>query len=140
MISTRHRFQQHKYNFNEWLNGNASKISIFPFFKKYGINDFKMILIKTYQVCDKNHLSSYEQLWVSRLKCCNRNMPWGVSIHSCKWMTQVYQVAYQEVYREVNKEKLTSNSKATHICGCGKSYTHGHKKRHELSTYHINHA
>jgi len=73
----RHRWQQHKAAYNRWLNGKGKdKCSIFNKIKLLGIENFKIILIKKYDVYrddskDRRHLLSKEQLWINKLKCIN---------------------------------------------------------------------
>ena len=54
------RWSYHKYIFQSWLRGNGSTISIYPSMKEYGVENFKIELIKEYQVCDRKHLEMYE--------------------------------------------------------------------------------
>jgi len=61
------RWGLHKSKYLRWLEGKNELISIFPFFNKWGISDFHIILVKSYMVCDRQHLSSYEQLWKNRI-------------------------------------------------------------------------
>ena len=77
----RHRFQQHKANYKQWLKGGRDhlKISCFDHFKKYGLENFTVVRIKEY-VCwcenklDKKHLHVYEQLWINKTRnCCNKH-------------------------------------------------------------------
>lgn len=63
----RDRWRQHKSDFNRYLDGKHGGISIYPYFEEYNIENFKMILIKEYEVVDRQHLEMYEQLWVNRL-------------------------------------------------------------------------
>ncbi len=58
------RFANHKKSYKDHKNPNK----LFEFFDKYGIENIAMILIKEYEVVDKKHLHSYEQLWINRHK------------------------------------------------------------------------
>jgi hypothetical protein len=57
----------HKADYKKGKN-----LSIYPYFKKFGIENFKIILIKEYQVEDKAHRGAYEQLWINKLKPINK--------------------------------------------------------------------
>jgi hypothetical protein len=96
------RFRQHKYMFKRYLDDyeNNAKCAIYPFFKKYGIDNFTIILIKEYRVCDKKHLQMYEQLWLSKLT--NINV-------ICAFQPLPKQQKKQ--YRENNKDKLKLRNK-----------------------------
>lgn len=87
------RMRHHKDSYNRWIEGKARKCSIYTYFKEYGLENFKMILIKEYNVCDKKHLRVYEQLWISKLKSCNKNSSFYIKKLSDKH------------YSKINKEK-----------------------------------
>lgn len=46
-------------------------------------NNFKIVLIKEYDVCDRKHLNMYEQLWINKLTCINKyntlRIPWIIN-------------------------------------------------------------
>ena len=72
----RHRWATHKCMFKRWLEGKGRCVSIYPYYKQYGIENFKLIKIKDYRVCaehkkDRRHLDVYEQLWINKLNCVN---------------------------------------------------------------------
>lgn len=59
--------------FNEHLIGylcykDNYQISLKPYFKKHGIKKFKIKLIKQYEVTDRKHLFSKEQLWINKYR------------------------------------------------------------------------
>ena len=75
------RMEQHRNNYNKWVNGKYNRpCACVSYFQKYGIENFKIILIKTYEVCrthnkDAKHLWAYETLWMNKTKCVNKNLP-----------------------------------------------------------------
>jgi len=72
----RRRWQEHKANYRSWLNNVCkTKTTSFELFEKYGIDNCKIILIREYQVVDKEHLKVYEQLWINKLKPINKVNP-----------------------------------------------------------------
>jgi hypothetical protein len=93
------RWMRHKYDFKQYLKGNYS-CSIYPFFEKYGIQNFKIILIRKYKVCDRSHLQAYEQLWINKLQCVNKTPAFQPLKKQC-----------QKIYREQNKETLNQYQK-----------------------------
>lgn len=69
------RFKRHKKGYSSWLNGySKNKCSICPYFKKYGIKNFKCIELKKYKITCIKHLNAYEQLWLNKIKNINKNM------------------------------------------------------------------
>jgi len=71
------RWSKHKQHYYEYKNGTKSgKCAIVPYFDKYGIDNFKLVKIKDYQVWrehakDHKHLQIYEQLWIAKTKNVN---------------------------------------------------------------------
>ncbi len=59
------RFQKHKNQYGYFLEGKYNNFSIYEYFTKYGIENFHIILIKKYYVCDRKHLLALEQLWIN---------------------------------------------------------------------------
>jgi hypothetical protein len=131
----RNRWQRHKIAYS---NNKARKLSIYQYFDKTGIDDFKMLLIKEYQVVDKAHLKAYEQLWINKTNCVNMYNTFKIKYLSLKLYrsensdklkikqqeyyktnheklkqqrnTEEFQ-EYSRIYRENNREKLIDNSK-----------------------------
>jgi hypothetical protein len=72
-----YRFRNHKYNYYDYINGKSTScVSIYPYFTKYGIKNFKIVKIKDYIVYRENqknhkHINAYETLWINKLKCIN---------------------------------------------------------------------
>lgn len=60
----KHRWKSHKNR----KNGT----SIQPYFEEFGIENFRIIKIKEYKVVDNKHLRAYEQLWMNKLQCVNK--------------------------------------------------------------------
>jgi hypothetical protein len=123
MNELRFRWQEHKDHYKQWLKkGNQSEIAIYPYFKKHGVDKFKMILIKEYEVVDRNHLQAYEQLYIEKFR---KN---AVNVNSAFSILHLYRIANKEnivckkkdwyednkerlivkarQYRQVNKEKI----------------------------------
>lgn len=86
------------------------KISIYKYFDEYGIDNFSLKLIKTYDVYrennkDRKHLEAYEQLWINKLRdCCNTQNPFNIL-----WKEQISE--QQKEYYKNNKEKLNEKIK-----------------------------
>ena len=97
------RWQQHKANYKKWLNEETTQLSIYPYFQEHGIENFKLLLIKEYEVCDKAHLKAYEQLWINKLNCFNKNKAFRIS--------KYYNLEYNRLYRVENKENKAQTNK-----------------------------
>jgi GIY-YIG catalytic domain len=63
----RTRMQGHKKSFER-----GDGLTIYPHAVEHGWKSLKMILIATYEVCDRKHLMMYETLWIHKLKACNK--------------------------------------------------------------------
>ena len=106
--TTRDRFKCHIATFKNWCKKKDKRkfVSIYPYFEKYGTENFKMMLIKQYEVCDKSHLFMYEQLWMNKLKNINQLKAFQPLI---KEREKLYREANKlkiADYYQVNKEKL----------------------------------
>ena len=80
-------------NYNRKKNKKAC--SLYKYFDEYGIENFKIFLIKEYKVVDRKHLMIYETLWISKLKAINKYIP-----------IQLLHKEKQKQYRENNKEQI----------------------------------
>jgi len=101
----RQRWQEHKSHYTKYLNGKHGCISIYPYFSKYGIENFKILKIKEYECCrndmrDRKHLEVYEQLWINKTKGCVNQVN-SFCINKLR----------QKEYHEKNKEKISENQK-----------------------------
>ena len=68
------RWKRHKKGYSSWINGyTKNKCSICPYFKQYGIKNFKCTELKKYKVTCVKQLSVYEQLWLNKIKNINKN-------------------------------------------------------------------
>ena len=102
--------------------------SIKEYFDKYGIDKFKIILIKEYEVCadnqkDNKHLKAYEQLWINKFKlkncCVNKVDALGLLRKNkiSKYQKKYHEANKEELlkkhkqYRKVNKEKISEKRK-----------------------------
>ena len=71
----RHRWQEHIKDYSKFAKNNKKRriVSLYPYvFKNGGMENFKILPIKSYVVCcenskDKKHLFAYEQLWINKL-------------------------------------------------------------------------
>ncbi|GMF64051.1 unnamed protein product [Phytophthora fragariaefolia] len=61
------KFAQHKADYKR-----KHRIPIYEYFEQNGIENFKIVLIKEYEVVDRRHLEVYEQLWINKLKPINK--------------------------------------------------------------------
>ena len=123
----RHRFQNHKTKYK-----TQTGVTIYEYFKKYGIENFKIIKIKSYNVYrshnkDDLHLKVYETLWINKTKnCINKIAPFNPLRKNKRFLRMYlrpimkernkYDPEYQKKYRENNKQKLKEQSSEKIIC------------------------
>ena len=69
------RWSQHRKLYRKYLKGGKSACSIYKYFKKFGLENFKFQVIKKYPVQDQNGIFAYEQLWINKTKCVNKQDP-----------------------------------------------------------------
>jgi len=97
------RWRYHGYDFTKWGKGYHSTLSIYPSMEKYGVENFKIELIKEYQVCDRHHLELYETLWILKLKSCNQNMPFRIK--------SFYHKQYSKGHYQENKDQYSQRQR-----------------------------
>jgi len=98
------RFCKHKYEYKTKRN----IMCIHPYFDKYGVENFKIIEIKKYLVCDKHHLWAYELLHMLNNKCINSRKPFNPLY---KIEIKPKKKIYHKKYRDENKEKISQDKK-----------------------------
>ena len=140
----RDRWQAHKNAYKVWLNGKATSCSIYLHMKEHGIENFKMILIEEYEVCDRKHLQTWEQLWINKLKCVNKqNVFQMLPKHHLYLRCKKYREANKEEiaqknkkYRENNKVEIKKKQKQKIKCECGSVVRRSGLARHKRSKKH----
>jgi hypothetical protein len=103
-----HRFYRHKCHYKEWKNGNGNRTAAnsFLLFKKYGVETCKILLIKEYEVVDREHLEAYETLWINKTKNkVNKMCPFSLSNYG------EHKKKYDANYYQQNKERIKANVK-----------------------------
>jgi hypothetical protein len=135
------RWVTHKKDYKAWLEDKGDCISIYPYFKQHSIENFRIILIKEYEVIDRRHLETYESLWIFKLKACNKRNSFALPL--IKHYAQIYAKEHKEhlaeigkIYRENNKETIRARRRMKTDCDCGTTYSRDDKARHERSLRH----
>lgn len=105
-----------------------SKCVISDHIQKHGANNFKIILIKEYEVVDKKHLEAYESLWISKTRCINVINPFRVAAF------------YRKKYYIQNKERINQyqEDNRDHILERKKHYRNLNKDK--IKEYRDKHA
>lgn len=153
--TVRHRFQQHKQTYINWMKGGPCGATIYRHFKENGVDQFKCLLVKSYEVIDREHLEAYETLWIKKLKACNRLQPFAIKKLSDKSIylknreercakVRAYAASNKDLiatrtkaYRAKNKDSISEKKAETFECECGGSWNKGHgKPRHERTKKH----
>jgi len=143
--SLRNRFHNHKHD---------NRTTIGKYMEQYGSDQFKIILIKQYQVVDRKHLQAFEQLWINRLKSINK-MQTFTPLHKqfeALRLSQLnrteYMKQYKKQYHLTNRDQVNEQNRNRYqknrdhlnkqiLCECGKYYSAQHKNRHLKSEQHL---
>jgi len=100
------RWKNHITHYTMWINGTKSKCSIYPIIKERGgIHNFKIEVLKSYEVVDKSHLTAYEQLWINKTNCINIVNP--LHGYSCKF----FQLYEKRKYTQENREVINAKNR-----------------------------
>ncbi len=62
------RLLKHTQQYKYFIEGTYHNYSIYEYFTKYKIENFKIIELKKYKIVDRHHLLSKEQLWINKYK------------------------------------------------------------------------
>ena len=152
----RWRWQGHCSAYKQWLKNKAAEVAIFQYFKQYGLDKFKMILIKEYDVVDRKHLQAYETLWIAKFRKVSTNKNNGFFIKNLYYQhnrddhiekMKLYRKENPETikrnnqdYYKANKERLDAKSKerlsVKFNCECGGRYSLASKSHHTKTKKH----
>jgi len=136
------RWQVHKANFNTEKRGRPI---ICHYFKEFGIDRFRIRVIKEYEVVDIKHLVAYEQLWINKLKPINLRK---ILVATKQMKLMQRKIHYEnniesllkksKLYRENNRESIREQRKKIYICPCSpdKELLKDHQSRHERTKKH----
>ena len=100
----RDKWQRHRHSFARYLNKNGAEFSIYPYFKEYGIENFKILLIKEYEVIDRRHLEVMEQLWINKLKSVNKHSAAAITMYKLRKCLLPIGLIYSNLYNEEKKD------------------------------------
>ena len=110
------RFKAHKDQYHLWFSDQIKykrqKLSIFPYYTKYGFENFDIKLIKDYNVLrehnkDTRHLRVFETLWINKTKNCVNIYPPFNPLNKNKKLEKIL----RKIYKEKNKDKLKEKYK-----------------------------
>ena len=126
---------------NRWQNHKGCvkakrdcELSIVPYYRLHGIENFKMILIKEYKLCGddlkeiKIQLRAWEQLWINKCRFNN-----GINCVNKKNTIQFEKLNHKK-YREKHREEIAEYQKKYHeehkeeIAEQQKKYREEHKE------------
>lgn len=99
------RFNGHIIGFSCYKDNYTTTLK--PYFEKYGVNKFKVSLIKQYEVVDRKQLLAWEQLWINKLKCINKAspIPFLLKRHRRKIYNRKYRKRHLERIREDDRQR-----------------------------------
>jgi hypothetical protein len=66
--SIKTRMSRHVTQYKLYKRGLYGFYTLYEFFDKYGCDNFTIIKIREYLVCDKYHLLMYEMLWMNKTR------------------------------------------------------------------------
>ena len=121
------RFYQHKMGYKCWKNDKGGRCSLYEYFDKWGVQDFKMVEMGVYMVCaenskDRTHLNFWEQLWINRTRgCCNKQ-----DCFTIEYLQKIKQKERDAKYRLENKQKRKETQAKYYI-----------EHKEEIKEYHV---
>lgn len=144
------RWNSHKKNYRN----QKDKCSICKYFDEYGIENFTLRLIKSYNVYrennkDNKHLRAYEQLWINKLRdCCNERNTFNILWKKDKQQIDRKYRANNIKELKIKKKEYYDNNKneilkKQHekgeqkiICECGSTFRRDNRHKHYKTQKH----
>ena len=110
------RFKSHICQYNKYLENGQKYMVCYHFFKKHGINNFDIELLKSYVVCkelprDFKHLRAYQQLWLNKYKhSINLKHPFNpLKKLEYKATSKIFREYNKEYFKQINKKYREAN-------------------------------
>ena len=144
------RFYNHKKHYIYWKEGKRGNVSLYSYFDKWGVQDFKMVEMGVYMVCaenakDRTHLNAWEQLWINRTRgCCNKYDCFTIEyLQKLKKKERGanYYTEHKEQHKEYmakyyteNKQMIKEINRVNVTCQCGAIVTKVNLKRHQKTS------
>lgn len=97
----KHRFSVHKKDSK--CENKKMRCTIQKIFREQSAENFKIILLKEYNVEDKKHLEAYEQLWINKMNCINKRR--AIPFLYKNIMVKLHKRNYLQRHRERINEK-----------------------------------
>jgi len=102
--STETSFEERKKAHKDGFKSD-SNLSIYPFMKEHGFENFEFDVLAEYNVVDTQHLKAYEQLWMNKLHTCvNIYCAFNLKLRQCPY-------CYKKLHDKYN---LDNHIKAIH--------------------------
>ena len=143
------RMARHRSKYNkEFTKGKGDQTRTHWLFDEFGVENCKIELIENYPCKNREELERQEGIHIKANDCINKIIA-GRTRQEYYQDENDYICFRQDIYRELHPEKRQEEGRRRwervkhkmleqHLCGCGKTYTYGHKKRHEKSQTHQN--
>ena len=114
--STLKSLQERYLKHIEEFNHNKIKTTSFIIFETFKIENVIIEVLKEYEVCDRQHLNTYETLWIEKYKnvIVNKNRSFCIKkLYKKKYRKEnkEKQIKRSKKYYEENKEKIAEQSK-----------------------------
>ena len=133
------RFENHRKRYNLWIQDpikyKRRYMRIFDYFKKYGSNNFKIDLIKSYEVCrvhkkDRKMLHALETLWINKTKNCVNQVQSFNPLSKNKISRKTDRRKYYENNTETVKKYYEKNNFKVCCLNCGQEVANYNLTRH----------
>jgi alpha-galactosidase/6-phospho-beta-glucosidase family protein len=150
------RFNKHKSDYNVWLTDQSKgKCSCFDLFEKYGLDNWKIVLIENFPCESRDKLDEREEFWRCNLNSCNSNRSFRSHedikkdsheyyeknkeyFNEYREKNQEYIKQYAKNYHEKNRESINEKKREKITCECGQIYNRGNLSAHNKSQFHLN--
>ena len=105
------RMALHRRDYKQYKVGNASYVSSYALFEKYGVDNCKIELLEDYPCESKDQLNKREGHHIKLEECINKYVA-GRTLKEWREDHKEYKQEHDKQYRETNKEKKQTTDKA----------------------------
>jgi hypothetical protein len=110
-LSLTSRFNMHKASFTHWLKDETkNQAATYPYFKQYGIENFKIELIAKIDCKTHKELLTLERYHTDNNECINKNKP----IRSVEEMKEIKRLISKEYYKNNREHHISVVKKRYH--------------------------
>ena len=131
------RMAKHRCHYKGHYKGLKQEfyMKCFELFNEFGLENCKIELIEEYPCNSRMELLRREGEYIKSIECVNKQIA-GRTKQEWRYDNQERIHQKNIEYREKQRETIRMKKEIKILCDCGKTFTNGHKARHERTKKH----